>query len=371
MEETLVNLFEVIQLHPIPEADAIELAIVGGWQCVVGKGSVKVGQKVTFISPDSLLSKEVIEKYFPNLKLNADKEGWSRIKTIRLRGQISQGLVHPDCKLAEVLLADKDEKLIKKYSTSSNAGFKAANARGSLPFGLSKTDQENYQSLSKRSRPSLLDTVKAKIVKFFGGHTARPRSFIDTDALYLATLKMDGSSMTVCSRANIYGSVENHVCSRNLSLKLDEPSSFVDEAKKTQTCGWSLIGWVEDQAKKNPGFTVVVRGELVGPGIQKNPTKLNALQFFEFEAYLDNVGIRSSLTTPFQKVNSVLVSLNPWPAKDEWDDTCKTIVESSLLPDNCDLKDVEGLVFWKTTKDSYGGVASFKYVFPEYLCRLK
>jgi len=371
MQESLVNIFEVLELHKIPDADAIELAIVNGWQCVVGKGSVKVGQKVTFISPDSLLAKEVMETSFPNLKLSPDKEGWSRIKTIRLRGQISQGLVHPDCNVAKVLLSDKDEKLIKKYSTSSNAGFKAANARGSLPFGISKTDQENYQSLSKRSRPSLLDKLKAKLVKFFGGYIARPRGFIDTDALYLATLKMDGSSMTVCSRANIYGVVETHVCSRNLSLRLEEPSSFVDEAKKTQTCGGSLIGWVEDQAKKNPGFTVVVRGELVGPGIQKNPTKLNALQFFEFEAYLDNAGIRSSITTPFQKVNSVLVSLSPWPNTEDWDNKCKMIVESSLLPEGCELKDVEGLVFWKTTKDSYGGVSSFKYVFPEYLCRLK
>lgn len=385
MEETLVNLFEVIELHPIPEADAIELAIVGGWQCVVGKGSVKVGQFVTYISPDTLLSKEIMDSYFPNLKLSTDKDGWTRIKTIRLRGQISQGLVHPSDKLFELLSADKEEKFLKKYSTSSGEKAQLGGVtRSTLPFGLVKTDQENYQSLAKLGRPTYKEELKEKAKKFlakfinpkytykyFGFN--RPHCYIDTDAAYVASLKLDGSSMTVCSRANIYGLTETHVCSRNLSLDMmQEGNAFVDEAKKTQTCGWSLVSWVEETAKSNPGMTVVVRGELVGPGIQKNRLNFKALQFYQFESYLDNRGIHTSLPTPFTQVPAV--KLSQLPNKDEWRGMCSYIVEKHLLPQlpiPAKLEDAEGLVFWNTKESSSKGISSFKYVFPEYLCRIK
>ena len=386
MEETLVNLFEVVELHPILGADAIELAVVGGWQCVVAKGSMKPGQLVTYISPDSMLSKEVMEEYFPNLKLLTNSEGWTRIKTIRLRGQISQGLVHPNAKLFEVLSEDKEEKLLKKYSTSSGEqGAKlGGGVKSTLPFGIVKTDQENYQSLTRLNRPSYKDELKEKAKKFlakfinpkytyklFGFN--RPHRFIDAEAHYVASLKLDGSSMTVCSRANIYGLTETHVCSRNLSLLLEqEGNAFVDEAKKTQSCGWSLIGWVEEQAKANPGMTVVVRGELVGPGIQKNRLNFKALQFYQFESYLDNRGIRSRLNTPFTQVPACV--LKELPGKEDWNEKCESLVESYLLPQlpvSAKLEDAEGLVFWNTKTTNCGGISSFKYVFPEYLCRIK
>ena len=64
-----------------------------GWQCVVQKGVYKVGDKVVYLPIDSILPHEIESKIFPpDSKVKLSK---SRVKTIKLRGAISQGLVVP------------------------------------------------------------------------------------------------------------------------------------------------------------------------------------------------------------------------------------------------------------------------------------
>lgn len=83
---------QVIQdLTPIPNADRIETAHVLGWEAVVKKGEYKAGDKCVYIEIDSLLPED--NPAFDFLKDSKGKI--ERIRTKKLRGQISQGLVMP------------------------------------------------------------------------------------------------------------------------------------------------------------------------------------------------------------------------------------------------------------------------------------
>ena len=51
----LATIREISEIQPIPEADAIEVATVGGWKCVIKKGAFKVGDKAVYIEIDSMI----------------------------------------------------------------------------------------------------------------------------------------------------------------------------------------------------------------------------------------------------------------------------------------------------------------------------
>ena len=97
MERKLATIQRIREIRPIEGADAIELAIINNWQVVVAKNvGHKVGDWVVYCEIDSFLPVreefEFLRK--SSFKKMGDQEGF-RLKTIRLRGQISQGLVLP------------------------------------------------------------------------------------------------------------------------------------------------------------------------------------------------------------------------------------------------------------------------------------
>lgn len=86
-----VKVVRVSEISPIPSADRLELAHIAGWQCVIQKGAFTAGGLAIYIPIDSILSKEVEDTLFPpDSKVKLSK---SRVKTIKLRGCISQGML--------------------------------------------------------------------------------------------------------------------------------------------------------------------------------------------------------------------------------------------------------------------------------------
>lgn len=84
---------EILQIDIHPNAERLELATIKGWQCVVQKGKFRQSDQCVYIPIDSILPIAVEEAIFgkdSKVKLNK-----SRVKTIKLRGAISQGLVIP------------------------------------------------------------------------------------------------------------------------------------------------------------------------------------------------------------------------------------------------------------------------------------
>ena len=113
MSTFAVTVQEVDAIHPIPEADRIEMAQIRGFQCVVPKGKYAVGDRVAYIPEASLLSDEVAEFLGVLGKLSGSQK--NRVKATSFKGCLSQGLVYP-AKDNWVLNQDvKDELGITKY----------------------------------------------------------------------------------------------------------------------------------------------------------------------------------------------------------------------------------------------------------------
>ncbi|MDT0567444.1 RNA ligase (ATP) [Streptomyces sp. DSM 3412] len=82
---------EVLTIHEHPNADALELAQVGLYRAVVAKGAYRTGDTAVYIPEQSVLPAPLIEELGLTGRLaggNAD-----RVKAVRLRGELSQGIV--------------------------------------------------------------------------------------------------------------------------------------------------------------------------------------------------------------------------------------------------------------------------------------
>jgi len=249
MERKLASIRRITDLSPIEGADKIELATVDGWKVVVAKDvGHKVGNLVVYCEIDSFLP---IKDEFEFLRKSSYKkmvdgtEGF-RLKTIKLRGQVSQGLILPINALPITQFAsghnlpegmDVTEMLgIIKYEPPIPAEL-AGKVKGLFPSFLHKTDEERVQNL----------TSEYEEWKIQSKHQ------------FYVTEKLDGSSATFYVNDGMFG-----VCSRNLELLETEGNTF-----------WKVARELDLENKmKSVGRNICFQGELIGEGIQGNPYKI-------------------------------------------------------------------------------------------------
>lgn len=245
MERKLASIRRIKEIKEIENADNIVLAVLDGWQAIVKKGEYSPGDLVTYCEIDSFLP---VKDEYEFLRKSSYKnveglgEGF-RIKTMKLRGTLSQGVVLPPVDgYSEG--DDVTEALgIQLYEPPIPANLRGQ-VEGLFPHFVRKTDQERIQNV--------FDEYKEK----YGDHQ------------YEITLKVDGSSMT-----SFFNDGDTGVCSRNLRLKVNE------ENKDNSFVKMFLETGLEEKLK-SIGKNVAIQGELAGPGIQKN--KMNLLQPFLF-----------------------------------------------------------------------------------------
>lgn len=256
----LASIKKIDNIEPIEGADRIELAAVGGWKVVVAKDvGHSIGDLVVYCEIDSFLP---IEPEFEFLRKSSYKklvdgtEGF-RLKTIRLRGQVSQGLIIPLKDAHEIIHRnapniniglfgglDVTEMLgITKYEPPVPANL-AGVAKGNFPSFIQKTDEERVQNL-----------------------TNEYENWKNSDEEFYVTEKLDGSSATFYYRDGEFG-----VCSRNLELVENENNTFWKVARELK---------IEEKLRKL-GRNISIQGELIGEGIQKNPygIKGQTVRFF-------------------------------------------------------------------------------------------
>ncbi len=237
----LASIQRIKALDPIENADAIERATVLGWQLVVKKGEFQVGDLCVYCEIDSLLPDR---PEFEFLKARG-----MRIRTIRLRGQVSQGIcfslniLPQDTAIEED--ADVTEALnIEKYEPPMPAEL-AGVAKGPFPGYLPKTDETRVQVLQER-----LDA-------FVG------------EPCYLAE-KLDGTSVTYFLWNGEFG-----VCSRNLNL-LETPENTL----------WKLARSLQIEEKlRSLGSDFALQGEVIGEGVQSNKYQLRGQKVCFFNAF--------------------------------------------------------------------------------------
>ncbi|QEH38592.1 RNA ligase [Aquisphaera giovannonii] len=256
----LASVQAVNAVEPIPGADAIEKARVLGWWVVVKKGEYRPGDRVVYCEIDSLLPERPEFEFlrassFKPAQLDADGAtvlpAGFRIKTARLRGQVSQGIcfppsiVPPGVPLEEG--ADVTEALgILKWEPPLPVGM-GGQVKGPFPGFLPKTDETRVQVLEP-----VLERHRGKV--------------------FHLTEKLDGTSFSAFVHRGEFG-----ICSRNLHM---------DEADESNVLARVARGLrLEERLRESRdrlGFDLAVQAEAIGPGIQKNKYALPAVTLRAF-----------------------------------------------------------------------------------------
>jgi RNA ligase (TIGR02306 family) len=98
----LIEVCAVDEVFEHPNADRLDIAVIKGWNCVVGRNQYKPGDKVIFVPPDSIIPEEIIESYKlyteepqedGTIKRKTYFKNGNRVGTTKLRGCVSQGLI--------------------------------------------------------------------------------------------------------------------------------------------------------------------------------------------------------------------------------------------------------------------------------------
>ena len=257
----LASIELISDIQPHPNADKLELAKVLGYTCIVEKNKYKINDAIVLIQPDTVLPDKPWAEVF--------KKKSGRTKAIKLRGVWSFGIVMPQS------LIYGDEKIVNSYSPDSVIAYlpgdevshllgvtkyeapqpQQLDAKGHLPFGLGKTDEERYQNI--------LDLPFGEMVD--------------------VTLKVDGQSATYyCHKDRQTGEWITGICSRSLELKPECGNNYTRINLKYDILS-KLLNYCSFR-----DVSLALRGEIYGSGIQghaANPHSKLPLDFAAFSVY--------------------------------------------------------------------------------------
>jgi tRNA-binding EMAP/Myf-like protein len=326
-ERKLATIRRIAKIEPIPGADKIVKATIDGWELVTQKDNYQVGDLCVYFEIDSFLPVRPEFEFLRKACFKSTKnlgDGF-RIKTIKLRGQVSQGLSLP---LSEFFQKNEDGDWYAEMRTDGVTAFTpfkleegtdvtdyfgvqkyekpvpanlAGTVKGNFPSFLHKTDQERIQNCYRSienwinfdkpevieiTDPDTINNLEAGIdvvdgdqviTAFKSGDMWFERKYVEYDkdtidrrSIFEATIKLDGSSMTVYHKDATYG-----VCSRNLDLKRDIENVFWKTALEGRII----------EALVSIGRNVAVQGELMGPGVQGNREGFGSHRFFVFDIF--------------------------------------------------------------------------------------
>ena len=249
MERKLASVVKITDIQPIVGADAIVVAKVKGWNVVVKVNEYKVGDLAVYYEIDSFLP---IRPQFEFLRKSSFKrmgssEGF-RLKTIKLRGQLSQGLLTP---IPEGIIDPKEgddltEALdIVKYEPPIPAQL-AGKIKGTFPSFIPKTDETRIQNFESDI------------------------GFVPVGERVYVTEKLDGTSFTCYFNNGVFG-----VCGRNWELTETNDNSL-----------WRMANMLELKEKLTKyGKNIALQGELIGAGINGNLYGLSDHKLYFFTGY--------------------------------------------------------------------------------------
>lgn len=351
----LASVRRIADIRPIEGADKIEVCVVDGWECVVKKDEgFKIGDLIVYIEVDSILPERKEFEFLRDRKF--------RVHTIKLRKQISQGLVLPLSILPNKSYREGDDVTnvlnIKKYDPQAEREkamlekntMKTKNIvikfllrfkwfrkmyikprKGGFPSWIVKTDEERIQNK----------------VKMFEIER-------DLRTEFCATEKLDGQSATYYIKR--YGKkLEFGVCSRNIKLSKADNSSYWTIARQYNI--ENVLKNIIDDAD-----SVVLQGEIIGEGIQGNKYKISGYDFYAFNLIINGKKQDQSIMDILLKqqgIKSVPVIYDHIALKETIPETVSYAKGNSVLLPS---QKREGLVF-----RNYDRNISFKVINPEFL----
>jgi len=235
----LASIETIVDIQPIPNADRIELCRVLGWQTVIQRGQYKVGDRVIFVPIDTVLP---FAEWTEFLRSKDDPTKPIVLKTQKLRGVVSQGVVFPMSILPEGNYEDKQEVSeligVTKYELPAPVNQDAIGQFPSIYVRI--TDEDNV-----KSNPETYDELK--------------NCGCDIEI----TLKIDGTSSSFIIPID----EDTMVCSRRQILK-DGNNVYWKMARQ-----YNLL---------NAYRGLAIQGEIFGNGIQGNKLGINGIDLAIF-----------------------------------------------------------------------------------------
>jgi len=252
----LASIELISEIKPHPNADKLELAKVLGYTCIIEKGRYRAGAAVVLIQPDTVLPDKPWAEMF--------KKRGNRVKAMKLRGIWSFGIVmspYDVCDISDLksmlmpvnIGKDIADRIgVTKYEAPQPQQL---DAKGPLPFGLGKTDEERYQNILDLPFGELVDV----------------------------TLKIDGQSATYyCRKDRQTGEWTTGICSRSLEMKPECDNNYTRINKK-----YNILEKLLRYCMAN-NVSLALRGEIYGNGIQghaANPHSKLPLDFAAFSVF--------------------------------------------------------------------------------------
>jgi len=251
----LASIQRIKKIEPIENADAIEKISILGWNVVSRKGEFQENDFCVYFEIDSMLPDDPRYEFLKKTSWNP-RYNKIRLKTIRLRGVISQGLALPLSKFPELETINLEEGTdvtdllnVEKYEPIIPASLSGDVNKFTWP--ITKTDEIRVQNSPE---------------KFISELSGKP---------YYITIKLDGTSASFIL-TKVDDELQFHVCSRNYSIKYYEDNTLWQIAKKEN------IEQILKDHYFETGELLSIQGEVCGPGIQKNLLNLPEHRLFVF-----------------------------------------------------------------------------------------
>lgn len=272
-ERKLATIRRIAEIKPIDGANEICAYRTDGWWIVDKIDKYSVNDLCIMCEIDSWIPTELA----PFLSRGKEPREYNgikgeRLKTIKLRGQVSQGLLLPKDVVyqyednGDFLVEEGDDFSellnITKWELSEKEFFKRYLAnpearQGGFPWFIPKSDQERIQNIQDKTL----------------------ERWSTSDLTWEVTEKLEGSSMTVYY-VNNKDLKDEGVCSRNINLKDNlENNKFWYTTNK-----FNILSKLKEY-----GRNLAVQGELVGPGVCGNHYKLDKFDYYVYNIWdIDN-----------------------------------------------------------------------------------
>lgn len=263
MKDATIEIISSVEKHP--NADRLEIANILGFKCVTQKGLYKGGETIVYIRPDAVL---------PEMEWAVSYRQYSpvRVKAVKLRDVWSEGIIVPfelfpediQKQLKKKKVGDEVNDIVSVYHFEPPVR-QNEEAKGGMPLGIPKTDEERVENLVEKNIPynSLVD-ISLKI----DGQSCSFFYEIETDRFGILARKeeiktrWDGEN--IFEKAFIWAALKFPVLQRFLKAR----NNYDHVCEK-----YGMKNKLIEYCKKH-NVSLVIRGETYGTGLQdheRNP----------------------------------------------------------------------------------------------------
>jgi hypothetical protein len=350
----LASAQRIVKITPIEGADAIETAMVLGWEIVIKKGEYQVGDLCCYIQIDTVVPEKPEYEFLRDRKF--------RVKTIKLRKQISQGLIVP---LPEGNWSEGDDLTdvigVKKYEKVDNNPARYEKPRKPKTWYKRVIYNLKYNFLYKMF-PFLLRKERSEFPKNLVSITDEERiqnipKVLQTHAgkTFILSYKLDGSSITIIHN-KFLGRSKYRICSRRFELH-DKKNDWYKVFTNT-----NFKRHIQTLVKYYKTNDIIVQGEAIGK-FNGNHHKLKSDEIKLFNIYVNGKRINQKEFIEVCRAN--YIPHCPMYKEVVLNHTLPEILKMSEIKDILNISvEAEGLV-WRCVEDNL----SFKVINNKYLLK--